>query len=345
MSLPTTVTDCFTNIIGLRGLCTDETSDSGLYANEIGISVNELNDFLTEDYPSAKDFFDKQKDFAVKIITKQIHAAMQEKYRAATVLSNQRIGFFQNNLSIQSGVAGYYKGVHLELTNEDSFLDFFLNAVSVQLTTTTTITMYVIDLIQGVIIDSFTVDAVANEIVVKYVNKTYKSDRKVLNLFIGYVSTGLSANNTITSNVSGCRGCSDGIFRNAFVEYSAAKLSTSASLIDSSIVATSETGGVSLMYNVSCNHTDWLCSISNVIALPILYKTAALIMGFGIRNSGNEQINTRNTMNIEKLKEREAAYEFAYREEMDNLLKNINVPSDERCYVCRSRSRTVVMLP
>ena len=345
MSLPETTTNCFTNIIGLRGLCAGETSDSGLWANEIGLSVNELNDFLTEDYPSVKAFFDRQKDFAVQLITKQIHTAMQEKYRAATVLENQRVGFFQDNLVIKTGTAAYYKGIHAEILNQDSFLDLFLNSLSVQLHTATTITVDVIDLIQGVIIDSISVNTLADEVVTVFPKKTYKSDRKKLNLFIGYDSTGLDANNTVAFKGASCSSCGSGVNRNAFLQYNASKLSTGAAKILSSLETSTDTGGISINYNISCNHTDWLCSVSNIIAMPVLYKVASLIMGWGIRNSGNEQINTRNTVNIEKLKEREKEYEFLYREQMDHLLKNINIPSDERCFVCRERSRSVVMLP
>jgi len=345
MSLPTTISNCFDNIIGLRGLCDGaDLSDSGLYANEIGISVDELNDFLTEDYPSAKDFFDRQKTFAIEVITSQIHNALQSKYRAKTVLENQRVGYFQDNLNLIAGEAGYYKGFHVELLNCDSFLDLFLNFLSIQLHSSQSVNVVVIDLIEGKIIDTLSIDSVTDEIITAWYNKKYKSSRKRLNLFIGYLSTGITSNNTLAYS-GGCSSCSNGVGKNAFLRYTSAKLLSSGALTLENLETVNDTGGLSMGYNIACNHTDWLCSISNVIALPVLYKTASNIMSFGIRNSGNEQINTRNTINIEKLKEREQSYEFLYREEMDNLLKNINVPSDERCFVCRQKSRTVVMLP
>jgi hypothetical protein len=214
------------------------------------------------------------------------------------------------------------------------------------LTTSQAVTIYVIDLIQGVIIDTLTIDSVSNEIIRKTYNKTYKSSRKKLDLFIGYDSTGIDSNNTIPFPVT-CRSCNanGGWGTSSFLRYKAAKLSTGGQLIVDNLVSSDDTGGISINYNIACNHTDWLCSISNTIALPVLFKTASVIMSWGIRNSGNEQINTRNTINIDKLKERETAYEFAYREEMDAILKNINTPTDERCFLCTQKSRTVVMLP
>ncbi len=344
MSLPTSISNCFDHIIGLRGLCDVDVSDSNLWANDIGISVDELNDFLTEDYSGAKDFFDKQKNFAIEVITKQIHNALQSKYKAATVLENQRIGFFQDSLSLQGGIVGYYKGFHVELLNCDSFLDLFLNSLSIQLHASQLVDINVIDLIEGKIIDTLQIDSLSDEVVTKWFNKKYKSQRKKLNLFIGYESAGISSNLTIAYS-HGCASCHSGYNQNAFLRYTSAKLPVAGPLTLASLEASNDTGGLSMVYNVSCNHTDWLCSVSNIIALPVLYKTAALIMGWGIRNSGNEQMNTRNTINIDKLKEREEKYEFEYREQMDNLLKNMNVPSDERCFVCRQKSRTVVMLP
>ncbi len=344
MSLPTTTSGCFDHIIGLRGLCETDVSDSNLWANDIGLSVDELNDFLTEDYASAKDFFEKQKNFAIEVITKQIHNALQSKYKAATVLENQRIGFFQDSLSLQAGIAGYYKGFHVELLNCDSFLDLFLNNLSIQIRASQSVDISVIDLIEGKVIDTLSIDSLSDEVVTKWFNKKYKSQRKKLNLFIGYDSTGITSNLTIPYSY-GCASCHSGYNKNAFLRYTSAKLSTAGALTLAQLETSNDTGGLSMVYNVSCNHTDWLCSVSNTIALPVLYKTASLIMGWGIRNSSNEQFNTRNVVNVDKLKEREEKYEFEYREQMDNLLKNINTPSDERCFVCRQRSRTVVMLP
>lgn len=345
MSLPVTISNCFEHIIGLRGLCDGEDlSDSGLYMNEVGISVNELNDFLTEDYQSAESFFRYQKNFAIQIITKEIHTSLQSKYKAATLLQNQRIGFFQDNLNLVAGQAGYYKGFHVELLNCDSFLDLFLNFLSIQLHATQQVDIIIIDLIEGKIIDTLSIDTVSDEIITKWYNKIYKSSRKKLNLFVGYLSTGISSNTTI-AYPSNCSSCQGGMNQNSFLRYSAAKLNSASALILENLEGASDTGGLSINYNIACNHTDWLCSVSNIIAMPVLFKTASLIMGWGIRNSGNEQINTRNTVNIDKLKEREEHYEFAYREQMENMMKNINVPSDQRCFVCREKSRTVVMLP
>ena len=80
-------------------------------------------------------------------------------------------------------------------------------------------------------------------------------------------------------------------------------------------------------------------------SMPIMYKTASLLMEFGMLVTPNEMMTKRSTMNRELLKERQASYEQKYVEAMQNILGHIELPSDERCFICRQKSRTTIMLP
>jgi len=97
MSTIQTTSTCFDNIITVTGLCEDTTSESGITLNDVGIDVSELNQLITKDFADAADFFEKKKDFAIKIITNQIHTAMRPKYKAVSLLQNAVAGYFQPN--------------------------------------------------------------------------------------------------------------------------------------------------------------------------------------------------------------------------------------------------------
>ena len=112
---------CFQNLIALRGSCTESISTSGLYINDIGISLNELNEFVSEDFESGEDLFQTQYNLAVNIITTNIHSFFQERYKAFSLIENKRVGYYAENNSLKLG-GNTLSGIMYELDNVNSFI-------------------------------------------------------------------------------------------------------------------------------------------------------------------------------------------------------------------------------
>lgn len=337
---------CFKDIITLRGTCNDETSASNFFINDVGISQEELDSIVTKDYTSSLDFFEKKRDFAIRYIIQNIHNHFQDKYKANSVLRSGRIGFGKENLPIISGIAGTMKGIHVEVCNQSSFVDLFVSSISLQLNFTGNVDIKVYDLFENKLLDTIPISAIAEQIITVYPNKTYKSLRRESDIIFVYDTTGIDSIQT-TTTVNGCTDCGGGggSFNqlNSYTRARSVKVSITDTKIENNIDGSNDTGGMSLIYSLNCNHEEWLCAISNSLGMPILYKTAVEIMEFALHNS--TRLNTETLLDADKIKERLDLYEFRFKESMENLMKNIKLPKDEKCFECRQMSKHEIILP
>jgi len=331
-------------VVSLRGTCDDEANIYSVWINDVGIDSRFIEQVITSDYVDVRDFFERKRNFAIKNIVNQVHNHVRPKYKTATVIDDMRVGYYNDNLKYQAG-SGKLVGINVNLCNSKSYLDFFLNQVSLQVSADQTITVLVYDLLQNKLLDTIEVDCVAGEISSVYPNKTYSSGRNKLDLFIGYDSTGVSANKTTLSECAGCNGMAYGRVNNSYEKISAAEIDLTDDKIHQNLDYTNLTGGLSIIHSLACNHESWLCSISNQLSFPILYKTAAMIYDHALSASQDQRTNTTVTVNAETLKERFERMEYLHVQAMDNLIQNVKPPQDEICFVCRDNVRHAVILP
>lgn len=344
MSHPVSTSDCFDGLIALRGTCDDAVSVYSLWINELGIDAEFIEQVITKDYKSPQDFFDRKKRWAIQNVVSQIHNHTRPKYKTATVVDQMKVGFYADNLAYIAG-DGSLKGINVNLCNSNSSLDFFLNKICLQINQTVTVSVEVYDLLQDKLLDTIDVDCVAGEISCAFPNKTYPTNRNRLDLFIGYDSTGISGNKTTLSECVNCNGHSYSRLNNNYETISAAKIGVADQKVHQNLDQSSDTGGLSIVHSLSCNHESWLCSISNQLGMPVLYKTAAMIYDHALSAAQDNRVNTAVTMNQDILKERFEKMEFLYAQSMDNLIQNVKPPHDEICFVCRDNVRHAVVLP
>lgn len=337
--------ECFEDIVGLRGGCEEPISNSGLWIDDIGIDLTEIDSLINNSQVSSIDFFEKKRDFAIKQIINTIHTHYSDKYKSNSVLRSGRIGFTKENKEEVLASANM-KGIEIELCNQDSFVDVFISSISLQVNTTGTVNILVYDLFQGKLLDTIPISAVSGEIVTVYTNKLYKSNRKALDIIFVYDATLFSSVKTTVTNGSGCKSCGDGgsmVNLNQYLSTRSITIGMADAKIESNLMASPDTGGISLMYSIQCNYDEWLCTISNLMAMPILFKTGYEIMDFGVSNS--RRLNTSTTINIDDLKARKEEYNLRYQNSIESLLQNIKLPNDEKCFECRQKSKHVVILP
>lgn len=336
--------DCFIDIIGLRGSCDIPTSNSGLWLDDIGIDLAELDSIINKSQIDSIDFFEKKRDFAIKQIIALIHTHFSDKYKTNTVLRSGRIGFGKDNQEVVAAAATL-KGIEIELCNQDSFVDVYVSEISLQVNNNGVVNVLVYDLFQNKLLDTIPITTISGSIVTVYPGKTYKSVRKELDIIFVYDATNFSSVKT-TIIQGGCRSCRNGgsmTFLNQYLSTRSISVLSADAKIESNLTASSDTGGLSLMYSIQCNYDEWLCTISNSIALPILFKTAYEIMDFTINNS--LRLNTATTINLDTAKTRRNEYDKRFQTSIEALLQNIKLPQDEKCFECRQKSKHVVVLP
>jgi hypothetical protein len=346
MAVITPNTTCFENIIGLRGACDETPPTSGLYINDVGVSMNELNEIVNDDYIDGIDLFNKKLSFAIFEVTQKLHTMLSPKYKMRSVIENMRAGYYNNDLKTSAAIPNTYKGIQFELTNTDSYLDFQLVELSLTLASNVgNIPIDVIDLMTGSTIATFTVATTANIPTTVFPNIKIKSTRKRMNIFIGYNSTGLTSIQS-TLNIDGnCSSCTGKYYiQNQFVRTTPGTIGVASQKINANIAPVSDTGGLSIVYSIACNHSDWLCSINNVIAMPILWKTAALLMEHAMTIAPNDGLTPR-TINRDLLDARLKMYNDKFIESYESVIQNIVLPSDEKCFACNNMIRTTYMIP
>ncbi len=330
---------CFQDIISIKGGCGDIVSASGLYANDVDITPDFINEIINRSYKGETDFFEQKRDFAISSVIDEAMSFLTPKLKTASLLNDFRIGQFNDNLKIIAG-DGSLKGINIDLCNSNSYLNVFVNEISLQVDKTGDVDVLVYDLIQNKILDTIKVACIANEVATVYPAKTYYSAKRKLNLLFAYDSTGINSNTTYINggDCSSCRNKTKGI-KNSYEYVHGAKISAASQKIKSNLTLLSETGGMSIVHSVQCNHRQWLCSYSNMLALPILYKFGELVMEFAINVSPNDRGNTTITINPDELKNRMEFFSVKYRESLNSVLSNIKTPEDSKCFHCRETIR------
>lgn len=335
---PTCDENCFDSLIGLRDVCSP--GNSCIMMNDLGISRSGIESIMTKDYKGAEDFFNKQLQHAIKEVTSTIHSNFSDKYIAGSILEGQRLGFEQDNL-VSKPANNKYSGIYIELLNSNSYLNFLTGELSLFVEYTGDVQVNVYDVITGNRIDVIVVPCVAGEISTVTINKVFKSKRKSLKLFFAYDTTGI---NSLKTLIKSGLCCGKTTCRNQYV-LAGAYYSNNSTFTRSDLKSSDHTFGMSMVYSLSCNHTDWLCSHKNIIALPLAYRLAANITNFGLNVSPSERVNTKVTINKEELKNNLLHYETKYSQTLNDILRNMNVPGDAKCFQCKSVNRTVLNLP
>lgn len=343
MSVVANPSACFTNIITLDSTCSGDLPTSGLYGSRAGITRSYISEILTKDFKNEEDFFNEKLALAVDLVVNDVHSTLQPKYKSVSVVNNFRSGIFQENQVEIAAFAGY-KGILFNINDERTALDFFASELSLFLNHTGDVTVNVFDLMQNKILDTVIVPSVAGSISTVYPLEKFISNRKKQQLFFAYDATGKPSYKTVlNSNI--CSSCSEFFIENSYERIGSFTLGLAEDAILSSLTPANDTGGLSIVHSLQCNHSQWLCSISNLLAYPILYKLASLCHEHALMTSPNTRFNTTEGVNADLIQRALDLSELRYREWMDTKLHSIQIPNDSTCFQCKSTSRHVIVTP
>ena len=331
---------CFDGLIGIDG-CGNDTPTSGKHLKDGGISTNELNLIAGQDYADGAEFGNAKINFATQLISQDIYNHFANKYRSVSLLDNGVCGRFDENMIVKTG-ASEYRGIETRLYNESSYLRLYVKTIKFFTDFDGDIDILVYDLKQNKLLDTITITSVANEISSVTVNKYYYSEKSNLDIAFVYDSTGINSYQTSVGG-SGCTNCNKNKFFNCD-PYLQGKgvYKTGTDFINSNMQGLGHTAGVSLEYSVECDHEKWICANANMLAIPIIYKASSEILNYAMFQT--ERTNYE-TMDVAQIKERRDFYELQYREYMDKLLSNIDVPNDNTCFLCKQKVRTRQLMP
>lgn len=328
---------CFDGIIGYKGC---ETGAGILLDNLVPYS--EVQKYVTADYEDADELIEEKIAFAIKNVTKEIGSHFRSNYKPKTIIDSKRAGFFAETQTLKSSAA-QYRGIELELCTYETYYSLYISEIQTYLDYTGNVSILVVDTMTGETLDTITVASVAGQISTTYVNKTYNAEKRKRRIAFVYDCT--SIDNYLTSLIGdGCSTCNKGLYNiSNIVKGRSIKYDTADTPILANIEGHTDTAGLSLVFTLHCDNESWICANRSVLELPLLNKTAELIMEFALYNS--DRFNTKTAINKEEISERLIKYREDYENQMKIVLAGMITPSDGICFVCNRQLKYVTTLP
>ena len=334
--------NCFDNIIGIKTGCSIIEGSSALYIENLGITCQEADSYINDDYENGQALIEDKIAFATTTVKKTITNNFSGAINTRQFLKSETLGHYQDNLQLQSLSAGNYGGINWSLNNTSSYLDGFFNSISLQVDHTGDIDVFVYNLITGKLIDTITIPCIAGEISTKIINKTYSSDRERLDLIFVYDTSAIQSYKC-TYDYAGCGSCSGFRYSNYYVSSTPILIDQGVQKIRSNITSQSHTYGLSLNYTVQCNFESWLCNVSNLLAMPILYLAGEEIMNYAILSSNRN--NSDSNIDYERNEKRRDFFSQKHLENMGATMNNLVLPKNDTCFICNEPVRSRVILP
>jgi hypothetical protein len=330
--------NCFSNVIGIKEACTENVSYK-LFINQLGINLKLLDQYAGSNYKTGLDLFNEKLEFAGEAMASEMLTFLSKRIKGNTLLSNVAVGYFPDPTQTVVAIgASTWVGVRIK-QDTPSYIALALRDIKLNLITTGTIPLKIFNYQTKALIADVTVTA--NDWSV--LNQVITSLGRDIDIVIGYESI-VGAKRTLI-NRSTCGGNCPPSFVSCgnYTDVVGVKFSIIGGELGP-LVNLGHTSGIELNYNVSCNYYSWLCSISQITALPLLYKLGAEITEYAIHFAPNERVNN----SVEREENLKSQYDFfiqKYNEALGNVLQNMRLPQGDDCFVCKENLRYTVQLP
>ena len=332
---------CFENLIGIDGKCIADDPDSVYNINDLnGITIKNVESGISDEPDSAIAFLTRLKDIIVpQMVTDKLRTHLIPQHQLKSIIDQEVIGLYKDNLETQSSQA-FDVGMNIKV-DKQPYLALDITKIGLQVQSTGTHIVKIIDLISGTVLDSIHIHAVANVPTYLDISKTYYTDKQKMNLLIAYDATALGGYKTnLAKNF--CSSCDIPYNRGNRISFKGAKIATGAILTDENLETLDGTAGLSVTYALRCAVEPFICALRPILATAILYKVGELVMKE--MRSPNNRLNSVVSVYQTDFERLEADFKIEHDIAMENILNNLSLPNDE-CFRCRERVRHVVMTP
>ncbi len=327
--------NCFDNIIGVKRTCDSTEPVSGLYLNDLaGLTIKDADASISDEYASGLRMIKSKINLATALIINHLRAG-STKLLAYSTIENGVCGIYTQK-EIIPAQDGKLKGIQLKLKNYPYF-SVLISSISFYAHETKSINIYIYDLVTGKLLDTFPVMTNDGSVTSVIVNKKYGIESKTIELFI-CADSDISFNQAILSK-GHCNGCTN-THANAYtyLTYSETSLSE---VITANLQGGTSTGGISFSYSLECSIEPFICSMAGTMGMPILYKSAALVME---ELAVSKRQNSIITIYKETHEELHAKYEGEYQAALGAIFNHMKTPND-MCFHCNSSIKNVAIAP
>jgi hypothetical protein len=329
---------CLTELIFVPDGCNSPAADQTSLADLQGFDIYEADNITTSTDNSGVDVMNKAVNRAAGKITREFRSYLDGRGTFNSTLGKGTVGYFDKNQESDQANTGFYRGVEIEV-NTYPYVKLTIGTCQAFLKQPGATNLWVIDLLQGKIVDTISFTAVANEIVNVEVNKTYYSNGQEMHYLIA-LDGDLDAVETYINPIGRCDSSTRGNV-GPFLFVNSAKLDKSGNLNDRQLNGRGYTGGLSINMHLDCDDAGWMCQYRSRLSGAMLYATGVELMDELLFS---KRVNSTTTIDIEDAQDRRNLYAQYYKNEMDNLLKNLAI-KDDACYSCVQRIANRVSIP
>lgn len=331
--------DCFTSLIGCRGLTTSSSS-SQLFVDSVGINRALLED-INYTHADLVDLFNDKLDFASTQVAAHVKRIKAKELRTVDMIESTRVGFFANNRATVSARSGFDAGAVIEVREDRDYVKIYVSSISLFVDYTGDVTVTVYDLQTGQSLDTITVSATAGQPAYVNVDKTYRANKRWLSLAFVYDSS-FDSYKTNVLNTGACASCGGYRKRNGrFTWVRGARFADGSDKVISNITEQGDTAGMSIAYQVHCDYDEWMCRSRNLLSLALLYKTGYEIAQYGLESTRLNHATMENEAILQMIMDK---CETMYNEEIMGALSAMEIPPNEYCFQCGQKSKHVTTL-
>jgi hypothetical protein len=317
---------CLDALIGTDYGCT--TTTGRLYLKDIGITEDFLGNLVKKHNGSVADYIDERKRIATERVKNNVVAHYRSAMIPRTFIDGARLGIWPNEETLDSAVAGYMNGILVEVCTPASNTRINISSLEFYGETSGTITARIYDLRDGRTLQTLTTTAVAGQVArFTDVDVVVSNPRGTLRIFIA-----TEEDTFYRANINGnCSGCGQGVWRNGVLSAQSVRFLSTDKKVYANRTAAPNTGGLSAVVTVACDHEQYLCDMKSSLALPVLYSLGHEIMDNAVNSF--ERWNLKDYRK-EEIKDRRDQLGALYSDTIADVLKYAPAINDPICFEC-----------
>lgn len=304
---------CLDGLVGILNITEYETSESGLYINDLpGITTQKLNLIKDdiEDYNDAGNAWEAIYERAKRQFEQDIIRRMRKYLKTVSVIDNVVTSQFEDNVTAPAiGKRGYFFEFPLSGNN----LEINFQYIQVYLPTAQEFTVYLYNAVDGALIESQSYTVGSTGLVKLSLNWT-KAVHEYPKLFIALDHTGKTFGQVDQYNYGRWPYAKEKITTGSAVE---------ASLSEGEI-------GMVLSYQVQCSVSNFICQRRHLFEYAFLY---CLGIEFMKELLGSDEVNQYTLLNRDDNLAIMNQYKEDYEQALDNSLEGLE-PKEDMCFSC-----------
>lgn len=314
-------------LIGIRNVSGWDSSDSGLYVNDLeGITTDQLDKIKDdeEEYEAVGSLWEKIYIRAKNLIDADIRLYMKKYMKRTSILHNIMTGQIYNNTIVSASAK--YRGHLFEFPVSGHNLELHLNFGQVNLTAAGTLIIKVFDATTGDLLGTYTKDVSAGlqKIMISEEYPVHEYPR----IFVGLDHSIITAYKATDYEIGAWLGS-----LNRTVPMASSVISDNMSSEDISLI---------LNYHIRCSLDNFVATHIDILTTPFLYK---LGLEFMKERLGSDEVNQFTLIDIPQTEKLMAMYAEEYTKTLNNALVDLAPEDDGICFICNHAVNKRIMMP